>query len=314
MLNALAFVARHGRAALVLGLVAGLFLPDLARLLRPWLPQMVAGLLFLTAFRIGARAALGGLSEGLSSLRAVLVLQLMLPLAALLLLWLTGLAGTPAAIALVLMLSAPSVTGAPNITLLLGHAPEPAFRVLVLGTALMPLTVIPVFLLVPDLGGLEAVLWATLRLIGTIALTVITAFALRHLVRPDLRQEQVQALDGMTTLALAVIVVGLMAALGPALRQDPFLVAKWMSFALAANFGMQLLTYAVLRRRGHEAVAAPYAVVAGNRNFALFLIALPASTTDPLLIFLGCYQVPMYLTAVVMHRVYARSRPGKKAG
>ena len=93
MLNALAFVARHGRAALVLGLVAGLFLPDLARLLRPWLPQMVAGLLFLTAFRIGARAALGGLSEGLSSLRAVLVLQLILPLAALLLLWLTGLAG-----------------------------------------------------------------------------------------------------------------------------------------------------------------------------------------------------------------------------
>ena len=59
MLNALAFVARHGRAALVLGLVAGLLLPDLARLLRPWLPQMVAGLLFLTAFRIGARAALG---------------------------------------------------------------------------------------------------------------------------------------------------------------------------------------------------------------------------------------------------------------
>lgn len=87
-----------------------------------------------------------------------------------------------------------------------------------------------------------------------------------------------------------------------------------MSFALAANFGMQLLTYTVLRRRGHEAVATPYAVVAGNRNFALFLIALPASTTDPLLIFLGCYQVPMYLTAVVMHRVYARSRPGKKAG
>ena len=313
MLTPLAFVARHGRAALVLGLMAGLLLPDLAEFLRPWIPELVALLLFLTAFRIGARAAFGGLADGISSLRAVLVLQLALPLLALLLFWLSGVEATPAAIAILLMLSAPSVTGSPNITLLLGHAPEPAFRVLVLGTALMPLTIIPVFLLAPSLGGLEDVIWAALRLIGAIGLTVAAAFALRRMTLPDLRPEQVQALDGLTTLALVVIVVGLMSALGPALQSAPMLVAGWMVLVLVANLGLQALTYHVLRWRGHSHVAVPYAVVSGNRNFALFLIALPASTTEPLLIFLGCYQVPMYLTAVIMRRLYASGPPAALA-
>ncbi len=306
MLTPLAFVARHGRAALVLGLCAGLLLPDVAMALRPWIPQLVALLLFLTAFRIGARAALGGLADGVSSLRAVLGLQLALPLMALMLFWLAGVETTPAAIAILLMLSAPSVTGSPNITLLLEHAPEPAFRVLVLGTALMPLTIIPVFLLAAGLGGLEEVIWAALRLIGAIGLTVAAAFALRRITLPDLHPDQAKALDGFTTLALAVIVIGLMSALGPALQSAPWTVAKWMALVLVANLGLQVLTYHVLIWRGHTKVAVPYAVVSGNRNFALFLIALPASTTDPLLIFLGCYQVPMYLTPVIMRRIYAR--------
>ena len=62
-----------------------------------------------------------------------------MPLLALAGFWLFGLAGSPYAIAFTLMLAAPSVTGSPNISILLGHAPEPAFRLLILGTALLPL-------------------------------------------------------------------------------------------------------------------------------------------------------------------------------
>ena len=308
MLNALALVARHGRVALVLGLLAGLALPDTAQMLRPWLPQMVAGLLFLTAFRIGAQAALGGLSDSITTLKAVLVLQLALPLVALALFAALGIADTPVAIAIILMLSAPSVTGSPNITQLLGHAPEPAFRMLVHGTTLMPVTIIPVFLLMPGLGDMREVMTAALRLIGAIGLTVTAAFILRQWLAPSLNQDKASALDGLTTIALAVIVVGLMSALGPALTQDPLLVLQWLVVVMVANLGLQFLTYRWLTIRGHRTEAVPLAVVSGNRNFALFLIALPASTTDPLLIFLGCYQVPMYLTAVLMRRLYKNNR------
>lgn len=306
MTGLLAFAARHGRSALVLGLLAGLLLPGLAAALRPWLPQMVAGLLFLNAYRIGLRRAAGGLRDGLGTLSAVLLLQLALPLLALGAAALLGLAATPAALALILMLSAPSVTGSPNITVLLGHPPEPAFRLLILGTALMPLTVIPVFLLAPGLGGqanLSDVLLAAGRLVATIGLVVLAGFLLRRLAAPQLSNGQAAAIDGLTVIALAVIVVALMAALGPALRQDPWLVLQWMGFAFAANLGLQMLTWAVTRRRAGSGAAA-VSVVAGNRNFALFLIALPAATTEPLLIFLGCYQVPMYLTAILMRPLY----------
>lgn len=306
MTGLLAFAARHGRSALVLGLLAGLLLPGLAAALRPWLPQMVAGLLFLNAYRIGLRRAAGGLRDGLGTLSAVLLLQLALPLLALGAAALLGLAATSAALALILMLSAPSVTGSPNITALLGHPPEPAFRLLILGTALMPRTVIPVFLLAPGLGGqanLSDVLLAAGRLVATIGLVVPAGFLLRRLAAPQLSNGQAAAIDGLTVIALAVIVVALMAALGPALRQDPWLVLQWMGFAFAANLGLQMLTWAVTRRRAGSGAAA-VSVVAGNRNFALFLIALPAATTEPLLIFLGCYQVPMYLTAILMRPLY----------
>ena len=52
--------------------------------------------------------------------------------------------------------------------------------------------------------------------------------------------------------------------------------------------------------------AAPLAIVAGNRNIALFLTALPSTITDPLLLFIGCYQVPMFLTPIMLNRLYRR--------
>lgn len=73
MIKLLTIVARHGQVAMILGLLAGFLLKDLASALKPWLPEMVAGLLFLTAFRIGAPRAFGGLKDGLSSLKSVLI-------------------------------------------------------------------------------------------------------------------------------------------------------------------------------------------------------------------------------------------------
>ncbi len=305
MTGLLIFVARHGRYALVAGLLAGLLLPGVAQTLRPYLPQMVAFLLFLTALRIGPKAALAGLADGLGTLRIALIYQLAMPLAALGLFMALGISGTPFAVAIVLMLAAPSVTGSPNITLLLGHDPEPAFRILILGTAILPLTIIPVFWLSPDLGNLWGAFLAALRLLASIWLAVLVAFALRHFAAPNLSVQKAGALDGLMAIAMAVVVVGLMAALGPALRDGPLLVLKWLSVVMVANLGLQIAAFHVLRRLGLAKTAVPFGVVAGNRNFALFLIALPAATTDPLLIFLGCYQVPMYLTAILMRRLYA---------
>lgn len=305
ILAPLTFVARHGKLALIAGLAAGLALPGLAASLRPWIPEMVALLLFLTAFRIGPRDTVENLGAVSRTAGAVLVLQLALPLAFLAGLGALGLPLSPLALAVVLMLSAPSVTGAANFAILLGAEPAPALRLLILGTAVLPLTCIPIFAQLPQFGELSAVLGAAGRLLAVILAAAALGFALRHWGRPGLSEAERRATDGLTVIALAVIVVGLMAAVRPALAEDPAGLGFWLAAAFGVNFGMQIVTYGVLRALG-RADAVPTAIVAGNRNFALFFVALPPETTAPLLIFLGCYQFPMYLTPTLLRRLYER--------
>ena len=304
MLELFAFVARHGRYALAGGLLAGFLLPDIAQNLRHFLPQMILFLLFLTAFRIGAKATLLGLRNSFVALKVALIFQLVLPLVALAVFIPLGLSHTTFAIVIVLMLAAPSVTATPNITLLLGHDPEPAFRLLIVGTAILPLTIIPIFWLSPALGHLADVFTVAVKLLMAIWCVVMFAFAMRRVTFRTLNTRQTEALDGFTSLVLATVVIGLMSAVGPALQTAPLVVFQWVLVAVIANMGAQILAFLAFRKLGWGTVAVPFAVVAGNRNFALFLIALPAATTDPLLIFLGCYQVPMYLTALVMRRIF----------
>jgi hypothetical protein len=109
----------------------------------------------------------------------------------------------------------------------------------------------------------------------------------------------------LSAILMAVLVVGLMAAVGPALSRDPATLAFNLAVAFIANFGLQIGTFLILRRRDSED-AVPLAIVAGNRNIALFLTALPAAITDPILLFIGCYQVPMFLTPIILDRLYRR--------
>ncbi|MEP0564670.1 MAG: hypothetical protein ABJC64_09745, partial [Paracoccaceae bacterium] len=221
-----------------------------------------------------------------------------LPLIILALFTVFGLASATMALAIILLCAGPSVTGSPNFTALMGHDPAPPMRLLILGTALFPLTVLPIFWLTPGLGDFSIVLSATLRLISVILIAAAAGFALRIAWAPD--ATQIRAIDGVSAITLGIIVVGLMFALAPALSTDPILVAKWMILALAVNFGLQLAAFKALRAPGE-------AIVAGNRNIALYLVALPTNITDPLLIFIGCYQIPMYLTPMIMARLYRKA-------
>lgn len=303
MIMFLGHVARHGRLGLVIGLLAGLALPQVALILRPWLPEMIGVLLFLTALRIGWAQAFGSLGALGQSLRIVLGFQVVMPVLAFGLFWGSGMAASPVALVVVLALAAPPITGSPNFAMLLGYDPAPALRLLVVGTALFPLTVLSVFWLLPILGSATAAFAASMWLLVVIVVSVGAGFGVRAAVvrNPDL--EVIRAIDGLTMIMLAVIVIGLMAALGPAIRTQPGQFGLWLLLAVVLNFGMQMLAYSKLP---DTPARVPVSIIAGNRNVALFLVALPPQITDPLLIFIGCYQLPMYLTPILMRRFYAK--------
>jgi hypothetical protein len=295
MISALGFIGRHGRWSLIAGLIAGMTLPELALIIRNWLPQLIFALLLVSAYRIGPSATLGTPADARVTLVRVLAYQVAAPLTVLALLHLSGWADTLFGIACVLALAAPSISGAPNFAIMMGKDPTRAMRLLILGTALFPLTVIPVFFGLPAIPTLAEVVESAMKLLGVIAFAVAGGFLLRRGRILTLRETQ--ALDGTAALLLGVLVVGLMSAMGPALANDPGELAVWLGFVFCLNFGCQWLAF---RADPFRNVGA--AIVAGNRNVALFLVALPPELTDQLLLFIGCYQIPMYLTPVVMSR------------
>lgn len=300
MRSILGFIGRHGRWSLIAGLLGGLTLPDVALAIRPWLPHLIAVLLCVSAFRIGPRATLGSCLDLSRGVGRVLTYQLAAPLLALAVLHIQGWADTLPGIALVLILAAPSISGAPNFTAMMGHDPTRAMRLLLLGTALFPLTVFPVLLALPSIPTVGEVLMSAGRLLAVIGVAVSVGFALRR--DRQLGQEGRDACDGLAALLLAVIVVGLMSAMRPALANDRGSLLVWLTFVFAVNFGLQTVVFSFDHDRDVGG-----SVVAGNRNIALFLVALPTELTDELLLFIGCYQIPMYLTPILMRPLYQRA-------
>lgn len=297
--------ARHGRLLLVAGLLIGLTFPALADGMRASIQWSIAALLLVAAIRIGPDGMRGrtsrlGLHVGLTAL-----MQILLPLAVLLLAWLVGWHGTLLLCA-VLVVSAPPISGGPNLVLMLGGDGASALRQLVTGTALLPFTVLLVLPFLPQFDDAGHVLVAAVKLLLVIALASAIGFAIRIRYLPRLSSRALSELDGLSALLMSIVVIGLMSAVGPALREEPARVGYYLLFAFVLNIGLQSLGRLLWQRWPGGEYTLALSVLTGNRNIALFLTALPAALIDELILFIGCYQFPMYLTPLLMRRFYAR--------
>jgi hypothetical protein len=307
-------VARNGRLVLALALVVGLAAPPLAALVRPHIGPLVAILLAISAWRIGARAAWGAIDAVGRTLLLVVALQIVLPLVVVAIERGLALAG-PLPLALLVMTATAPIAGAPNLTVLVGGDPAPALRLLVVATAALPLTVMPVFLASGALGDPLAVLPAAARLAGVIGLAAAAGFTLRARFAPHPSPARIAAVDGAAALVMAVLVIGLMEAVGMSLRSDPLAAARMALAAFAANFGLQIVGALLCRRLGRPLAAPAVGISTGNRNFVLLLTALPAAITDPIMLFVGCYQIPMYLTPLLLAGFHRRmAAPPRRPG
>ncbi|MEN0088692.1 MAG: hypothetical protein AAF737_09685 [Pseudomonadota bacterium] len=310
MTRFLAWCGAHARWFLIGGLLVGGFLRPVAEAFLPLVGPAIAVLLFLACFRTGPRAAAGSPADLTRTLCAALILQICVPLLALG----VGLAvGMPHAVLapLVLLLAASSVTVVPHFLAILGMDTSHAVRLLLVGTLALPATAWLTFTVTTQ-AGLSAfeepaiILQAVFRLLLVIAGAAGLAFALRVWWVRELTPRLSHWTEGTASIALAVVVIGLMAPMGAALWERPGELLSTLALAFAINLSLQSAAWAlgakVSRSRAERAT---YAAVNGNRNFALFLTALPLSVMEPMLLFIACYQVPNYLTPFIFKRLYA---------
>lgn len=302
----LALAARQGRLVLILGLVAGIVWPALARAMQPMIVPFIMLMLAVAAARIGpgqARLTVAALARAAG---LTVAFQTFLPLAGMAVLWASGVLAQPWALGVVLALAASPITGSPGLAILSRSDPVPALRQLILGTALLPLTVLPVFWFMPVFADPLDTLLAAGRLLLIIGVAGGAGFWLHGRV-PQLGTARGQgALDGLMALTMGIVVIALMSAVGPALWAGDRTVWALLALVLVLNFGIQAGVAGLTRAAGSAGLAPAMGIVAGNRNLALFLGALPADTVAALMLFVGVYQIPMYLTPLVMTGFYRR--------
>ena len=313
---ALVVLARHARWLLLAGLLAGTAFPAAAATLRPLLPLLIGAMLFLSALRISPRHLGSAISHMRHDLPAILVLQLVLPLVFALGLTLFGVSG-PLADVLVLMATAAPIAASPALAVICGLDGFAALRLLVWGTVLLPLTALmPLNLVFSDLPG-ASVAVAAMRLAGLILLSAGAGMAVRRLLPRSIGASSMSALDGLSAILLALLVLALMDAIQPLIMEDLPKLLSILLLAITANIGLQLLgtgiaTALVARRHVRDrALAGTLGLIAGNRNIALFLVALPPQLTDQMMVFIGCYQIPMLLTPIVLGPLYRRLLAGR---
>ena len=292
----MAWIARQGRWALLIGLALGIGAPGLAALLRPWITPLILSLLFLAILRLGPEGLRAGLARLPRTIRITLVLQLLLPaIVAVLAQQVSG----ALILGATLMLASPPLTGSPHMAVMVGADPAPALRQMVVGTALLPLTVLPVFWLLPVFGTPSAVLGAVVTLLAMLGAAGGAALLLR--VSGLVRQNAQDTIDALAAIGLGAVVIGIMSAVGPALHNDPLDFAFILIVAFALNLALQVGAWLAGRGRGEGAALG---IVSGNRNIVLLLGVLPGEVAAEVLLFVGAYQMPMYLTPILLRPLY----------
>jgi len=301
--------ARLARWLLPAGLVAGGLAPSWGAHIQPLIPLLIGSLLFVACLRVNP-----AVSELLSTVKPsaawVFIFQLLLPTAAAFalaaleveLVW---------RVPILFALAAAPVTGAPNMISMLGGQPQVALTCLFIGTAVLPITALPMLWTLPTLHTGPAVLATVGRLIFTIFMAIFLAFVVRRLVRIDANNANTKsALDLIASALLAIVVIGLMSGLhAPETTWKTATIMLLFACALNGSMHVMGVLYAGLSRRYCPAIGVQNdtaGVMGGNRNMALLLTALPMAAMEPHLLFLACYQVPMYLTPVIAALIYRR--------
>ncbi len=299
-----ALLARHARLLLALALFLGLALPELAALLRPWLPHAVAGLLFLSMLRVAwpqlaetvrrpGMLGLGVLWLLIASplLMAAVVAALRLP------------EGVGAA--LVLMAAAPPIMSAPAMALLLGLDMGLALVLVAAATLAAPLT-LP--LAAAWLAGqaLALPVWEFgLRVAALILGAFAAALVARRFAGPARLAGWAAPIDAASVVLLVLFAIAIMDGVGPLLLERPGFVAALVAGSYAANLGLQAATALAFGRLGRRR-ALTVGFAAGNCNMAVVLAALPPDADPHMLLWFALAQFPIYTLPALLARPYRR--------
>lgn len=305
MRTLLGFLGRHARLALPIGVFAGIALPELAALLRPWLTPAVIGTLTAALLRLDWQR----LAQIAARPAPAVLLSAWLLAASPAFIW-TGslLVGLPPdlRLALVLQAAAPPIGSAAVFALMLGlDAPRVALGT-VASTLLLPLTLTVLIALLPG-TGLRADLGAFfVRVLLLVAAPFLAAWLLRRALGLARLARNDELLGGLNVVLLVVFAIGVMDGVTARLLEDPAAIGALLALACLAAGALTAAAWLAFRSAGPQAAWA-VALMSGNRNMGLMLAVTAGTAGETFSLYIGIAQIPMYFAPLVLMPFVRRS-------
>ena len=305
-LRFLAWSARHGAVLLAVGIFGGIVSPWLARAFRDFVTPNVLLMTTLVLLRVDVAGTLAHLRRP-GRLAAVVGFQMLacplLAYAAVAALPLD--AGIKAGV--VIFATGCAATSAAAFARMVGLDPELSLLGTLATLALVPLTAPPIalWLLGIDLSISAGAFMG--RLLVVVGLPMLVSLGLRRAIGAGALSRWGASVDG--ALVWLVVFYGFAVMDGLAVRAaaDPWWVVQAVGAAFVADYGLNAATAVALGPLGRR-TALTAGLMSGNRNMALFLAVLPATTDPRITLFFGLCQIPLFLSPFLLRPVYRALR------
>jgi len=303
----IALAGRHATAVMAAGVLIGLAVPPLATLARPLLVPTLLIPLALALVRLdwaaagawrhrpGAVAAILVFVLGASPLIVWAITRVLAPL------------GFPDTLsqALVLMAASSPIVSNVAIALILGLDAPLAVVVVLAGTALVPLT-LPIAADALVGVSLEMPLAEFMgRLLALVGSAFVAAWMVRRLVPARTLEARRELLDGLAVINLLLFGLAIMDGVTAYAIARPGYVALAIVAAYAFNLLLQAAAGLAFRGLGTTR-ALTVALLAGNCNMGLVLVALQGRASFDVTVYFALAQIPMYTLPALLKPVYAR--------
>lgn len=306
----LAWIGRHGTAALAVSIFIGVALPALSATLRPYLSVAVFSLLTLAFLRVDQNAIRLRLRRPALLVAALFWMMLGAPLLTYGAIMLFGpdTFGPDMVLALYIATAAPPVMAAPAFIYLLGLDGTLSLALSVAALIITPLTApfIGELMLGPSLplsvGGLAVQL--SVLLVGAFAVS----FALGKLAGQERLARSSHHISGLNVLLLLVFAIAAMDGVAASFAAEPAftLGLTGLTFVLAL---VQLLLSLLLFSPASREDAYAIAHTCGTRNMGLMVAAFGGTLPELTWLWFAVGQFPIYMLPMLLKpfvRVYCR--------
>jgi BASS family bile acid:Na+ symporter len=301
-----AFLGRHATTFMAVGVLAGIAVPPLARLLAPLLVPTLLIPFTLALLRLDWSAVAACRRTPLRVV--VLLLWLLVASPVLVALATRGLValGLPPALrtALVLMAASSPIVSSVALALILGLDAALAIVCVLIATALAPLTLPAAAATLLGLTVDMALDVFMLRLALLVGTAFGAAWLIRRLAGPQRLARHAITIDGLTVVNLVLFAIAIMAGVTDFARAQPTFVALALAAAFGFNLALQVAGW-VLFRPLQPAGALTAAFMSGNRNMGLVLVAQQGQAPFEVTVFFALAQIPMYVLPALLRRAYA---------